>query len=136
MSITSCASDPDLAWEFIRYMLGTDAQQYMASNMDTLPVNKSAFDAISQEQIALSKEVHDHYLEDPEAFSSEPIAITSEQKDELSKLISSVDNTAHIDSEIQAAIFDEVDRYFNDYVPLDEFCKAIQAKASEIMKNR
>ena len=136
MSITSCASDPDLAWEFIRYMLGTDAQQYMASNMDTLPVNKSAFDAISQEQIALSKEVHDHYLEDPEAFSSEPIAITSEQKDELSKLISSVDNTAHIDSEIQAAIFDEVDRYFNDYVTLDEFCKAIQAKASEIMKNR
>ncbi|MBR3057406.1 MAG: extracellular solute-binding protein [Clostridiales bacterium] len=135
MSITSCAANPDVAWEFIRYLLNEDVQKYMSVGNYTLPVSKKAFEATSQEQIALSESATEEFLNNPN-YGAYPIQITAERKDDFEKLLSSIDNSHSLDSEITAVVIEEADRYFGGWQTLDNVAKIIQAKATDILRSR
>ncbi len=136
MSITACASNPDLAWEFIRYFLNSETQDYLSTNKKTLPVNRSAYDTNCQAQIDLSSALYKEYSKNPAEFGAEPVRITDEKKAELTNMITSVDNAYRLDSEILKIVLDEADRYFRDFQSLDFICKTIQERATEVLKNR
>ena len=136
MSITACASNPDLAWEFIRYFLNSETQDYLSTNKKTLPVNRNAFDTNCQAQIDLSTQLYKDYSKNPAEFGAEPVRITDEKKAEFANVISSVDNAYRLDSEILKIVLEEADRYFHDFQSLDFIAKTIQERATEVLKNR
>lgn len=136
MAISKCASNPDLAWEIIRYFLSTENQQYVSNGMNTIPVSRTAYDANCQTQIDLSTALYKEYSKDPENFGSEPVRITDERKAEFAEVISSVDNSYRLDSEIFKIVLGEADRYFRDFQELDSTCQSIQQKAAGVMKTR
>lgn len=136
MSITKCASNPDLAWEVIRYFLGAETQQNLSSGMNTLPVSRVAFNSNSQAKIDLNAELLKEYEKDPENFGSKPVQISEERKDAFAGLISSVDNAYRLDSEITKIVLDEANRYFHGYQGLDFICQTIQQRVTEVLKAR
>lgn len=136
MSITKCASNPDLAWEVIRYFLGAETQQNLSSGMKTLPVSRVAFDSDSQAKIDMSAEMLKEFEKDPENFGSMPVEISAEKKDAFAGVISSVDNAYRLDSEITKIVLDEANRYFHGYQELDFICQTIQQRATEVLEAR
>lgn len=136
LSITKCASNPDLAWEFIRYCLNAEAQEYLSSGKGTMPVNRSAFDKVCQLQIDQNTELYQEYNKNPKEYADAPLRIDDAQKDDFTKLITSIDNSYSLDNEILTVILHEADKYFHDQDTLDNVCKKIQQKASSIMEDR
>jgi len=133
ISITKCASDPDIAWEFIRYCLNDETQEYLSTGMVTLPVSRKV----------LNKSIEDfngakyaEYERDPVGYGDPPLLIDDEKKVELVDMISSIDNAYYLDSGLMTAILTESDRYFKDWETLDNVCDALQKEATEIMKSR
>ena len=136
MSITKCASDPDLAWEFIRYFLNEEPQTALSEASFTLPVNRSAFEKIAEPQIKHSESIYAEYKELPDFFVREPALLTKETNGALATLIETIDNSYQLDGQITSVIVEEANRYFNDWTNLDEACRIIQAKSTDILKSR
>ncbi len=135
MSITSCAANPDVCWEFIRYLLNDEQQQYLSVGDYSLPVSKKAFEATSAEQIELSAKAYEEAFSNPN-YGVLPVEITTERKDDLMKVLSSIDNSYSLDSDITTVIMEEADRYFGGWQTSDNVGKIIQAKATDILRSR
>ncbi|MBP5187346.1 MAG: extracellular solute-binding protein [Clostridiales bacterium] len=135
VSITACASDPDLAFEFIRYCLKAETQQYLCSGMCSFPVSRSAFDAICQAQIEPNAEIRRKIEEEPGDYYL-PCTISETERDELAAIISSVDNSFQFDSDIILLVLTGADGYFRGLESLDSAVKAIQKDATNTLKNR
>ena len=135
VSVTACAANPDLAFEFIRYCLKAETQQQLCSGMDKFPVNRSAFDAISQAQIDPNAELRKKAEEDPENYYIS-CTISESERDELAAIISSVDNSFQLDSDIILLIKTGADSYFRDFESVDAAVKSIQKDASNTLKKR
>ena len=136
ISVTKCASNPDLAWEFIRFCLNEDAQEYLSAGMGKMPVSRSAFDAVCKIQIDQNAAFNKEFENDPDYHGPFPILIDDGRREELAKLIDSIDNAYYQDCGIMMAIYILAEGYFKDLDTLDNTCIHMQKVASDIMDKR
>jgi len=136
MSVSAAASNPDLAWEFIRYFLNEDVQKKLSFNTYSLPVNRKAFNANCQKEIGISQTEYAEYERQPSAYGSEPRLFTQQDADGLAAVISSAERSVSIDSDILNVILTEADAYLYGFSSIDRVCGIIQLKATDIINNR
>lgn len=136
MSITKCASDPDAAWDFIRFLLEEENQRSLSYNTNTLPVNKNAFHSNCKSEMELAGEVLKQYKEDPSGFGSEPYVFREEDVDALEALISSVSSCKTIDGAITDIVVDEAHHYLFGWTSFDDVLKNIQKRSTIAVQER
>ncbi len=136
MSIAATASNPELAWEFIRSFLNEDVQQELSFTSYSFPVNKKAFYTNCQKELELSETEHKKYEHNPSSFDSEPRLTTQQDIDGLAAVVSTVERSASIDSDILDVLVKEADAYLYGYTAIDKVCGIIQLKATDVIKNR
>ena len=136
MSITTTASNPDLAWEFIRYFLNEEVQRKLSFGSYSLPVNRKAFNTNCQKELELSEAEYKKYESNPSSFESAPCLITQQDIEGFASVISSVERSVSIDSDILDIILSEGDAYLYGFTSIDKVCGIIQLKATDVIKNR
>ncbi|MBO4495265.1 MAG: extracellular solute-binding protein [Clostridiales bacterium] len=137
MSITKTASNPELAWEFIRSFLGEDVQRELSFNMQTFPVSKKAFYTNCTTEIKVSEKFAEDYRKSSgNEQEYKPNVLTQADADKLASLISSVETSKQIDNDVLNIVLEEAAAFFAGQRTIDDVCKNIQNRTTLIVQER
>lgn len=140
ISVTAKASEPDGAWEFVKYLLSDEYQRrYTAEDSEEesgqFPIKKSVFDELAQK--AMERPFYENddgikvYYEKTVWNGSYTVSIgvnTDSDNKKVTDFINSVENIRRYDLQINTIINDEAAAYFDGRKSAEE--------AAQIIRNR
>ena len=134
LSITSKAKNPDGAWEFIKYYIGDEYQNQIASS--SLPIKISAYDIIKEN--VKNKPVDSFGEYDNLVWLGNDIidvgVNTDKDNEKMMKFIESVTTTSRYDENLYQIVIEEVESYFSGQKNVDEVTEIIQNRANIYIK--
>ncbi len=140
LAISAFSTSKDAAWDFIRLLFDEDSQYTYTSSLGSIPLNRKAFDRINDdsfsdnqlliEQFELNTQVD--YMPMPEDM----VRIQESDTQGFKELVEKASTIATSDPEIIAIIEDEAFDYFMDLKSVDEVCRIIQERASDVISKR
>lgn len=149
IAVTSKASNPDGAWEFVKYLLSDEHQkQYTAEDSEEsgglFPIKKSVFEELAEKAMEKLYYVDDNgikiFYEKTWWNGSYTVNIgvnTDSDNKKVTDFINSVENISRYDLQINTIINDEAAEYFDGKKSAEEAAAVIQNRVSNyIEENR
>ena len=140
LAISAFSTSKDAAWDFIRLLFDEDSQYTYTSSLGSIPLNRKALDRINDdsfsdnqlliEQFELNTQVD--YMPMPEDM----VRIQESDTQGFKELVEKASTIVTSDPEIIAIIEDEAFDYFMDLKSVDEVCRIIQERASDVISKR
>lgn len=125
VAITSTTSNSDESWNLVKSLLGETAQRNAQNN----PININAFYGYAGEAVEIINRTNEQYglMVDE---------LTQDDIDRYYEMLTRIDHSNAIDSEVYSIVIEELQPYFADSKTIDEVIEIINDRASTIVQER
>lgn len=141
LAISSRSENKDEAWAFIRHLFDEDSQYTYTSSLGSIPLHRKAFDRICDDTIADNKDLISQFEHDQTYFSFLPfpetmVRITEDDAKGFKTLIENASTITSMDPSVLRIIEEETAPYFTGEKSVEDVCRIIQEKTSDIISKR
>ena len=139
LAISAKSDSKDEAWDFIRRLFDEDSQYSYTKTLDSIPLNRNAFDRINQEVLDKYQKWVDEYKEELMEYglsTDDIFSITEEDLQGFAKLVENVSTIMSFDAAVSEIIKEEAAAYFRNEKQIDDVCASIQERTTKIVHER
>jgi ABC-type glycerol-3-phosphate transport system substrate-binding protein len=139
LAISAKSDSKDEAWDFIRRLFDEDSQYSYTKTLDSIPLNRNAFDRINQEVLEKYQKWVEEYKEELKEYglsTDDVFSITEEDLEGFAKLVENVSTIMSFDAAVSEIIKEEAAAYFQNEKPIDDVCASIQDRTTRIVHER
>ncbi len=142
LAISAASNNKEEAWDFICRLYDEESQYKYTRSMNSVALNRKAFDRINEDvikecenQLKEYEEYAAQYGEDEMWRNSIP-EITDAHKEGFKKLVESISTITANDMAVLSIIKEEAAAYFSGQQDMDTVCKNIQNRTANIVRER
>lgn len=142
LAISAASNNKEEAWDFICRLYDEESQYKYTRSMNSVALNRKAFDRINEDVIKECEQQRKDYEEyaaqygEDEMWRNSIPEITDEHKEGFKKLVESISTITASDMAVVSIIKEEAAAYFSGQQDIDTVCKNIQNRTANIVRER
>ena len=143
LAISAASNNKEEAWDFICRLYDEESQYKYTRSMNSVALNRKAFERINDDVIAECEKERQAYQEMVEQYGDSGMdwgydipVITDEHKEGFKKLVESISTITATDMAVMSIIKEEAAAYFSGKQDMDTVCKNIQNRTANIVRER